>query len=209
MSRDADIQTILTRRSIRNFTAEAILDEDLSAVIDAGLSAPSSKNSQPWHIAVAKGEVKSQICLWAEQNRGGVATEPGRLLIDEPGAAARDTTPETLRYVRAAPVLLLLFNRAPFTGGKTRMEEAIRGGGHVYFENEYLGIGACMENMLLAAHALGLGAVAVMDILPAAAEIRDRFGIDYDLVVGIAVGHPEKTLPPRSVDATRFVTYLE
>ena len=209
MSPDVDIRTILTRRSTRNFSAKAVADDDLSTIIDAGLRAPSSKNSQPWYVAVARGEVKEQICLWVEENREHIATKPGRLLIEEPDARTRDSTFQTLRCVRAAPVLLLLFNRAPFTGGKKRVEDEIRSGKQVNYENEYVGIGACMQNMLLAAHALGLGAVAVMDLLPAGPAITSGFKIDYDLVIGIVVGHPRRNLPARTVDRERFVRYLD
>jgi len=209
MSRDAVVQTILTRRSARRFSSEAVSDEDLSLIIEAGLRAPSSKNSQPWYIAVAKGEVKDQICAWIEENPDRVPTKPGKLLIEEPDARPRDSTFQSVRYIRAAPVLLLLFNRAPFSGGKARMEADIKDGRRVSYENEYVGIGACLENILLAAHALGLGGIAVMDILPAASAIKERFGIGYDLVIGVAIGHAEKTPPPKSADTERFVRYLE
>ena len=210
MSRDADIRLILTRRSSRRFLAEEVSDEDLGLIIEAGLRAPSSKNSQPWFIAIAKGHVKDQICEWVVENPERIPTKPGKLLIEEPAARPRDSTFHTLRYVRAAPVLLLLFNRAPFSGGKNRMEHDIRNGKRVSFENEYVGIGACMENILLATHALGLGAIAVMDILPAASAIKERFEIDYDLVIGVAIGHTaEKRLPPRLLDMARFVRHLE
>lgn len=213
MSRAAAIDMILTRRSARKFSAEAVADEDLSMILEAGLRAPSSKNSQPWYLAVAKGQAKEEICRWVEENPERVPTKPGKLLIDEPFARTRDSTWYSLRYVRAAPVLILIFNRAPFTGSKKRMEDDIRSGRRVSFENEYVGIGACMENMLLAAHTLGLGAIPVMDILPAAPLFRRRFEIDYDLVIGVVVGHPrqapQRALSPRPLECERFVKYLE
>lgn len=181
----------------------------MSLVIEAGLSAPSSKNSQPWFIAIASGEAKESICEWVEANPEGLDTRPGDLLVEERQAQPQDSTTQSLEYVRSAPILLLIFNRAPFSGGRRAIDATIRSGGRVNFENEYVGIGACMENMLLAAHALGLGAVAVMDLLPAGPEIRRNYGIEYDLVLGIALGHPEGSLPPRPIEPDRFVQHLD
>lgn len=213
MNRTATIDTILARRSARKFSAEEIPDEDLDLILEAGLRAPSSKNSQPWYLAVAKGQSKEDICRWVEENPERLPTKPGKLLIDEPLARTRDSTWHSLRYVRAAPVLILVFNRAPFTGSRARMEDDIRSGKRVCFENEYIGLGACMENMLLAADSLGLGAIPVMDILPAAPLFKERFQIEYDLVIGIVVGYPPKappkTLSPRTLERERFIGYLE
>lgn len=208
------VDMILNRRSARAFSAEAVSDEDLETILEAGLRAPSSKNTQPWYLAVARGAAKEEICRYVEENPEHLPTKPGKLLIDEPLARTRDSTWHSLRYVRAAPILILIFNRAPFTGGIQQMEADIRSGRSVNFANEYVGIGACMENMLLAAHMLDLGAIPVMDILPAAPLCRQRFGIDYDLVIGVVVGHRQKTSrgTPRTrghVERDRFVTYLD
>ena len=49
---------ILTRTSIRQYTAEPISDIDVSALLHAGMSAPSGVNKQPWEfIAVDKREL--------------------------------------------------------------------------------------------------------------------------------------------------------
>lgn len=204
------IELILTRRSARRFVDREVSEADLNVILEAGLSAPSSKNSRPWYVAVAKGDAKDGICDWVKANPQAIPTKPGELRIVEPLARPRDSTAQTLRYVRSAPILLLIFNRAPFSGGKQQVEEDIKNGNRASYETEYVGIGACMENILLAAHALGLGAIAVMDILPAAPLIREHFGIDYDLVVGVVIGYCEsKADPPRALDTERFIRYIE
>ena len=43
---------ILNRRSIRRYTAQELSADDVKLVLEAGLLAPTSKNSHPWHFIV-------------------------------------------------------------------------------------------------------------------------------------------------------------
>jgi nitroreductase len=45
-------ETILNRRSIRNFTGKSILKEDLERIVDAERLAPSATNRQMWDFVV-------------------------------------------------------------------------------------------------------------------------------------------------------------
>ena len=59
---------------------------------------------------------------------------------------------------------------------------------------DHLAMGACIENMLLAAHALGLGAVWLGEILRNADAVRRLLGVSdtMELMAVVALGHPEK-----------------
>ena len=60
-------------------------------------------------------------------------------------------------------------------------------------------IGACAENMLLAAHALGLGAVWIAEILKNKEQVTELCGVDgsrYDLMVVIPVGYSAENADP-------------
>ena len=48
------MDVIFKRRSVRKYTAEAVSDADIEAVIRAGMAAPSAGNQQPWHFLVIK-----------------------------------------------------------------------------------------------------------------------------------------------------------
>lgn len=48
------IDTILSRRSIRKFTEEAVDDEDIKTILETGRWAPSGLNNQPWKFIVIK-----------------------------------------------------------------------------------------------------------------------------------------------------------
>lgn len=47
-------EALKTRRSIRKYTAENVSDDDLHALLDAAMHAPSACNEQPWHFIVAR-----------------------------------------------------------------------------------------------------------------------------------------------------------
>jgi nitroreductase len=50
------IDTILSRRSIREFTDAKVLREDITAILNAGRWAPSGLNNQPWKFIVIQKE---------------------------------------------------------------------------------------------------------------------------------------------------------
>ncbi len=57
---------------------------------------------------------------------------------------------------------------------------------------DHQAMGACIQNMLLAAHALGLGAVWLGEILKNAEGVRDLLGLpqELELMAVVALGHP-------------------
>jgi len=46
------IETILARRSIRKYTAEPVSRNDVKAMLEAAMAAPSASNLKPWHFVV-------------------------------------------------------------------------------------------------------------------------------------------------------------
>ena len=47
---DERLQIIFARRSIRKYTPEAVSEEDLTSLLEAGMAAPSAMNKRPWHL---------------------------------------------------------------------------------------------------------------------------------------------------------------
>lgn len=52
---------LATRRSIRNYTAEAVGDDDLHELLDAAMHAPSAMNEQPWHFVVVTDKDQREL----------------------------------------------------------------------------------------------------------------------------------------------------
>jgi nitroreductase len=59
---------------------------------------------------------------------------------------------------------------------------------------DHQAVGACLQNMLLAAHALGLGAVWLGEILNSADKVRELLELPetLELMAVVAVGHPAR-----------------
>lgn len=109
----------------------------------------------------------------------GLNHQPWRFVLIR-DAALREELAQLTRYaaiVRGAPALVAVF-----------IERAA-----IYHEvKDYQGIGACLQNMLLAAHGLGLGAVWLGEILKNAPAVAERLKVDagLELMALVAVGHP-------------------
>ena len=66
-------------------------------------------------------------------------------------------------------------------------------------EKDIQAVGACLQNMLLEAHSLGLGAVWLGEIIRSNEQIKAILGLsrELDLMAVVALGHPDEK--PKSV----------
>ena len=146
------LKAIKDRRSIRKFKSEPISEMDLHTILEAGIAAPSSKNRQPWHFTVIRGEAKEELTRVMERglNLEVKAHEP--FLPDSMKFINGAFT--SVNVMREAPVVVLVSNE--------------RGKGIDFTENlsvdervaeicNVQSIAAAVENMLLAAQELGCG----------------------------------------------------
>lgn len=62
-------------------------------------------------------------------------------------------------------------------------------------EKDIQGIGACLQNMLLEIHSLGLGAVWLGEIIKSSDQIKQLLGLsrELELMAVIAMGYPDET----------------
>ena len=102
------LKAIKERRSIRKFKSGPISEMDLHTILEAGIAAPSSKNRQPWHFTVVRGDAKEELARVMERglNLGVKAHEP--------------FLPESMKFIngafnsvnvlREAPVVVMVSN---------------------------------------------------------------------------------------------------
>jgi nitroreductase len=187
--------SILNRRSVRHFTEETLSSEQIEKILNAGLSAPSSKNSNPWYLVALKGQKKEQLINSFTPLKKGQSWLPIDPLTNKPVESIKDTTPESLAIIKRAPLLILVFNNCPFSRGEKYVIETNEIDIFHDYVVEMIGIGAAIENMLLAANALNLGGVCLRDLNLYEKEVKAFLNIRYDLIAVLAIGYPEISAP--------------
>lgn len=154
-------QNIITRTSIRSFTDQNVSEEIKSALLHAGMSAPSGVNKQPWEF----------------------------ILIDDPAVLKQlaEALPYAKMVAQAPMAIAVCGNSSRFLEG----DDAT-----LWVQDD----AAASENILLAAHAFGLGAVWTClypheDRMQAASHILKlpEGIVPFSL---IPVGHPAKSHAP-------------
>lgn len=69
------IDAIMSRRSIRKFTNEAISDEQLQTILAAAMNAPSAGDGRPWHFIVVKDRAKLDLLAEKVDNGNSMIKE--------------------------------------------------------------------------------------------------------------------------------------
>jgi len=186
------LAAIKERRSCRDFRSTPIPDEVIERILEAAVWAPSPMNAQPWEfIVITNQDLKERIYAEAEERRESLLEKSGwkwlgRYQID---------------FILSAPVIIAVIGNPDKTGADRFLE----GGGLGYQH----ACAAAIQNMLLAAHALGLGSLwfTLFDFN----RIREILGIDPVKVplalvcIGNAVGQPLQTARKDALERTKHI----
>lgn len=167
-------------RAIRRFTDAAVTDEQVRTVVWAGTRASSPNNSQLWHVVVVRDP----------ERREQVAAAVGHFVkwidrLPEPSsqsdARIRASARSLVAGLAAVPVLL-------FVCMEDRYPEAEPDARYLWST-----VGACAQNMIVAARSLGLGATLTMLHVANESAIVDLLGVPAQVEVGamIALGWPD------------------
>lgn len=191
-----------TRRSVRRFAPGKPSRSQIDRLIETACWAPSNHNRQGWKFIVF--EDARQIRELAERIRRSVRkTLAGAHRL----AAAR--ADELIRFSGAfdqAPVVILAMHKKSPAVGRELLASAVS----ELASGEALSAAMAVQNLLLAAHAMGLGA-CVMTAPLLAGDVWATLG---DLPAGfeptcvLAVGHPaHQPEPPRRKGLPHVVEY--
>lgn len=172
------IGTIKKRSSTRGYTPEPLTEEELNALLHAGLQAPTAANRQEIHFTVLKGDNPILQELEDEKNcLRGLSALPHNFYYE-------------------APVVIVMSADSTYRWSP-------------------LDAGIAVENMALAAEALGLGSLIIGCIYDALrGEKKDyfakalRFPEQYEFEIAIAFGHKAVEKDPHTYDAEAQVTHL-
>ncbi|MEP6626008.1 MAG: nitroreductase family protein [Acidimicrobiia bacterium] len=176
----------LAQRACREFGPEPVTDAQIARVLAAAVHAPSAENRQPWEFVVVRDPVAraaiGELMAKAWSTVGRRFSE-GRLA---PGLFA-DVERGAMGGIAKAPVHVVV-------GADTARSLAVTAPASIF---------PAVQNLLLAAGAIGLGAALTTIAVGHADELRSIVGFP-DAVLPIAVvplGHPARRLgAPRRDD---------
>lgn len=203
------LDVIQTRRSIREgFTDRPVSNGVISAIIQSGLTAPSSKNAQPWRVHVVhRGEMLDDIADCVQSAKDASRYAP----VDPATGEMRQwpsTVAESARTLREVGVGLFVENTAPFSGGKSYLSKHLRQNEGVLLDSyalEMMSLGAMVQNMWLSAQAQGLSGVFIGDIMVAEDDIRKRLEFDGDLTGVLALGYADQNTSDKQIGIDKVV----
>ncbi|MFN2587913.1 MAG: nitroreductase [Actinomycetota bacterium] len=156
-------EAIMTRRSVPRCEGE--VDRAIvDKLLAAAVRAPNHHLTQPWRFVVIRGEARSDLAgAWAA----------GLTRLGKDASRVQDK-------VLRAPVIICVVERPHLENPKVVEVE------------EHHAVGAAIQNILLAAHALGLGAMHRTGEAVRLPEVRAHLGAAADeLIAGfVYVGRP-------------------
>jgi nitroreductase len=163
------LQAIRGRRSIRRYKTDPISEETLEKVLEAARWAPSWKNTQCQRFLVVRDErIKNKLA---------------DALIADPKIGP--TNPSDMA-IRTAPVVIVAFAQMGLSGYNDGKLDTDKGADWYLFD-----VGLAMQNLMLAAHALGLATVpAGLSDATKIAKILD-IPDGYQVVTMTPLGYPD------------------
>lgn len=187
------VDLILKRRSVREgFSSRPIPPEELSAILDCGMAAPSSKDAKPWRFhVVTDRSVLHRIAELVSGADGAETFVPSDPLTGRARPEWSSTVQESAAVLRVVPTGVFVENQNPFSRGRRVLADVAPGVLDdllIGYTLEILGIGAAIQNMWIAVESYGASAAFLGDILVAEEQIRAVLGIDGDLVGVLAIG---------------------
>jgi nitroreductase len=211
-------QFLASRRSTRDFLPTPIPRETIDAILTDAMTAPSWSNTRPYMVAVATGEVRDRISnellrRWEVARKALNGTWWDKILF----ALRGDALPSSDYHVyRPYPKDLLprsqkigreLYTHLGIPRGDREARDAqwarnfdLFGAPVALFVFTHKGLptysasdaGLFMENLMLSAHARGLGTCAEGALAIWSTPVKKEFDVpkNYKLLCGIALGYP-------------------
>lgn len=181
------LKAISTRRSIRLFKPEKLRQEDVDAIVEAGLYAPSANNAQNWYFTII-------------QNRAMIE-KVNKWILDEIEISGNANLQEIIKrgsgsIFRNAPTVIIVS-----TDRKDRFG--------------VINAAAATENILIASESLGIGScwIGMAAILSGSKNVESyakelHLPDGYAPQIGITLGYKEGVNPPAPERKLNLVSYI-
>ncbi len=195
------LEGIKTRQSIRAFKPNPINRDVMKKILEAVSNSPSYTNTQPWEVVVISGEKKNELSRkLLELVRAKAPTSPDLprskgwpKVLEERSrehGARRLSTLGVARDDEEGREKLSLMN-FEFYGAPCAVLLFIDGS---LGEWSIFDMGLFTQNLILAAHSLGVGSCLQASVTNYALEIKQILGIaeSKKLVICISMGYPDE-----------------
>ena len=192
------LETILTRRSTRNYRPDPVEQEKLDQILDCARQAPSGGNNQTNHLLVIRNkEVMDKLAAMAE--KAFAKMEPDENTYASLRRAIEASKKGGYIFHYNAPVLIAVANRKDYS-------------------NNIADCACAIENMMVAANALDLGSCWINQLKwlneePEVVAYLQSLGMKEDERVygALIVGYPAAGLPNRNLMKQKGneVTYID
>lgn len=176
------LSSIYQRRSIRNFTDQAVSIDDLNTVLHAANQAPSAHNQQSWRFIVIEDEKKMQLAQLVSQRAADFPRASSALLK----MAARS--------IKSAPVVVAVVNTGELIDHGRQLFKIEESRSLDFFRTmEIQSSAAAVQNMLLAATSLGLSTVWLGVLFLIKEEVMHFLGEpEGEFMAVVPVGYPAR-----------------
>ena len=188
---------ICARRSVRAFAKQDVSDTDIKKLLQAAHIAPSGSNQKNWHFIVVKsGEVKSKMKQAVIDRVEGLI---GKMNSAKAKSEFRGYSQYFTFFTDASCVIAVVMKPYDSTSGRIlKMYEK----NTTYSSTAGLqGVAAAIENMLLAAAALGLGGCWMTGPLIAKEALERILKVEppNELLAIVPIGYPKDTPKPHKL----------
>lgn len=185
MSSEEFLAVLKSRRSVREFTQDRPSRAQIEKLIEVASWSPSNHNRQGWKFIVF--EDKARISELAEKIRNAVKNA-----VTDANRAVSGHSNELVHYSGAfdsAPVVILAMHKKSPAMGRSVMAAATS----ELASGEAISTAMACQNILLAAHAMGLGG-CIMTAPLFAGEVWKSMGLPagFEATCLITIGYPAK-----------------
>jgi coenzyme F420-0:L-glutamate ligase / coenzyme F420-1:gamma-L-glutamate ligase len=191
-----------SRRSIRRFQSDPVPHDCIQRVLETAIYAPSAHNLQPWRFAVITGSAAKKSLAKAITAR----FRQDMLADGTPEEEIQARIKRTVRRTVAAPVIVILCRDT----NVIKAESSVLGRqDEVLMATQSVALAGLQ--LLLAAHAEGLGGTWICWPLFAPDETRTALGLSAAwepqgmLFLGYPYEHPEPPIRPSQEDITLWI----
>lgn len=192
------MEAIAGRKSIRDFKPDPVPKQLLQKILDAAIKAPSNANRQMWEFLVVTGNSLKDMVASIEQasatgKKGGrdlPSRDPNHPMPEEGSKRSNELVRSLVEVTRQSgmdPGWFFKGNFRFFSAPCVVLVMMDKG----YGTGSLVSIGAAIQNLLLAAHACGLGTCWMVDPLEYGNVLREKFSIPESkyLVSSVAIGY--------------------